>query len=274
MLNVMDSKTLDFSPDWTSAAGLWPVDLETDPTLRRSYDVLRAKWCEVPSGVGTRRSSLELLKQSDKEVLAAWADFHESTAAGQAYAMRGWYRTLYSDAFRGKKILDFGCGLAPDSVVWADRMDARVTFVDVVESNVRFVERVCRLKRVRADFCVLEDLRYLNQLPADFDVIWCCGSFHHSPLEMARMEAQALLRHLPRGGRWIQLAYPKSRWEREGRMPPNTWGNNTDGAQTPWAEWHDLAKVRYFLAPAEFDLVFTLEFHNADFNWFDLIRRT
>lgn len=122
-------------------------------------------------------------------------------------------------------------------------------------------------------FCVLEDLRSLEPLPSDFDIIYCCGSFHHAPLEMAQMEAQALLHHLPPGGRWIQLAYPKSRWELDGRMQPNEWGLKTDGEGTPWADWHDLAKLRYFLAPAQFDLVFTLEFHDSDFNWFDLIRR-
>jgi len=119
----------------------------------------------------------------------------------------------------------------------------------------------------------LEDLRSLEPLPSDFDIIYCCGSFHHAPLEMAQMEAQALLHHLPPGGRWIQLAYPKSRWELDGRMQPNEWGLKTDGEGTPWADWHDLAKLRYFLAPAQFDLVFTLEFHDSDFNWFDLIRR-
>jgi len=85
------------------------------------------------------------------------------------------------------------------------------------------------------------------------------------------MEAQALLEHLPMGGRWIELGYPKSRWEREGRMPFDKWGQKTDGG-APWIEWHDLEKLRYVLAPANFDVVLDLEFHDSDFNWFDLVR--
>jgi hypothetical protein len=73
------------------------------------------------------------------------------------------------------------------------------------------------------------------------------------------------------GGRWLELAYPKARWEREGRMPFEKWGEKTDGG-APWMEWHDIEKVRWYLAPAKFELVLAIEYHNSDFNWFDLVR--
>ena len=88
-----------------------------------------------------------------------------------------------------------------------------------------------------------------------------------------REEAQALLPHLKIGGRWIELAYPKSRWERDGEMLFSRWGEKTDGG-APWMEWHDLAKIRGYLAPSEFEVVLELEFHNGEFNWFDLLRRS
>jgi len=146
------SSTLEFSPDWVRAAGLWPINLDSDPTLRRSYDLLRGKWGTVPFRQYERCRSAELLKQNDEEILATWTDAYVSSSTGAAYSARGWYQTLYTDAFHGKKILDFGCGLAPDCVMWAERAGARVTFVDIVETNVRFVERVCRFKGVHADF--------------------------------------------------------------------------------------------------------------------------
>jgi hypothetical protein len=73
-------------------------------------------------------------------------------------------------------------------------------------------------------------------------------------------------------GRWIELAYPKVRWEREGRLPATEWGERTDGG-APWIEWHDLQKLEYLFAPASFEVILALEFHSSDFNWFDLIRR-
>jgi 2-polyprenyl-3-methyl-5-hydroxy-6-metoxy-1,4-benzoquinol methylase len=157
-------------------------------------------------------------------------------------------RPFIGDVFRGKRVLDVGCGLAPDTVHYAEH-GARVTFLDVVESNVGFAERVCRIKGIQnAAFCYMRDLDSLRSLPADYDVIYCCGTLIHAPLEVARMEAQALLRHLPVGGRWIELGYP--------------------------VEWHDPLKLDYMLAPATFDTVLYLEFHKSDFNWFDLVRRT
>jgi 2-polyprenyl-3-methyl-5-hydroxy-6-metoxy-1,4-benzoquinol methylase len=260
-------------PEWRKAAGVWPVDLDQDPNLRKSFDVLRKKWGEVPYDQYERRMSADLLALSDAEVVEKWETSYAGSSTGKAFSVRGWYQTIYRDVFRGKKILDVGCGLAPDTVHYAEH-GARVTFLDIVESNVRFVERVCHLKGIRdASFCHMRDLDSLRPLPADYDAIYCCGALIHAPLEAARMEAQALLRHLPVGGRWIELGYPKARWEREGRLPETEWGNKTDGG-APWSEWHDLTKLDYMLAPAVFDTVLYLEFHNADFNWFDLIRRS
>lgn len=259
-------------PDWIPAAPLWPIDLSADPVLRKSFDLLRTKWAEVPFRQYERRNSSDLLQLSDDEVLEIWASGWAGSSTGSAFSVRGWYQTLYTDSFRGKRILDVGCGLAPDTVLYAEQ-GARVTFLDLVESNVRFTERVCKIKGLQSvDFCYMEDLRSLDRLPADYDVIYCCGSFINAPLEVARLEAQALLTHLPVGGRWIELGYPKVRWEREGRMAPNEWGERTDGG-APWMEWHDLEKLKYLLWPASFDVVLCLEFHDADFNWFDLIRR-
>jgi hypothetical protein len=75
------------------------------------------------------------------------------------------------------------------------------------------------------------------------------------------------------GGRWLQLAYPRSRWIREGRMPFSKWGEHTDPGKTAWCEWYDLPKLLRMLAPAKFDVVLSQEFHNGDFNWFDLLYR-
>lgn len=253
------------------ALATWPIDLSQDASLRKSFDTLRGKWGEVPFTQFERAKSKDLLALSDQEVLETWTKAYVTSSTGEAFSARGWYQLLYKDIFRGKKVLDVGCGLGPDSVFFAEH-GASVTFLDIIESNVEFVKRVCRVKGLtNTAFCHMEDLNSLSALPDDFDVITCYGSFHHAPLELVRMEAQVLLKHLSVGGRWIQLGYPKTRWQREGRMPFDRWGDKTDGG-APWAEWHDLDKLRYILAPANFDVILNLEFHNSDFSWFDLIR--
>ncbi len=256
----------------TGAEARWPVDLVEDPLLRKTFDVLRRKWGEVPYKQYERIQSRELLARCDEEVLEIWTQNHLDGSTGKAFSARGWYQSLYRDAFRGKKLLDVGCGLATDTVFFAEH-GASVTFLDIVESNVQFVEKVCALKGIEnATFCYMEDLSSLRALPADYDVLYACGSFIHAPLEVVRMEAQVLLEHLPVGGRWIELGYPKSRWEREGSLPFDGWGKRTDG-WAPWTEWHDIEKLDAILSPAQFDVILQFEFHNSDFNWFDLIRR-
>jgi 2-polyprenyl-3-methyl-5-hydroxy-6-metoxy-1,4-benzoquinol methylase len=244
-----------------------------DALLKDSFDLLRKKWGEVPATEMERALSGDLMKMEDADLLAHWSHFHDASSAGEAFSVRGWYQTIYKDVFRDKNVLDFGCGLAIDTLLYAEH-GAKVTFVDLVRSNVDVVRRLCELKGLTdVRFCYMEDLRSLADLPRDYDVIYCCGSLINAPLEMIRLEAQELLGHLKVGGRWIELAYPKIRWEREGKMPFDHWGEKTDGG-APWMEWHDLAKLKSYLAPATFDVVMEVEFHGGDFNWFDLIRRT
>ncbi len=168
--------------------------------------------------------------------------------------------------------MDVGSGLGFDGITFA-QCGARMTFVDVVESNLALLERLCGLLGLKdVKFCYLKDLDSLSTLPCDYGVIWCQGSLHHAPIDVIRSEVQELLKHLPRGGRWIQLAYPKVRWERDGKLPFDRWGEKTDGG-APWVEWYDLEKVLAVLSPAKFDVVLHFNFHNDEFNWFDLVRR-
>jgi SAM-dependent methyltransferase len=266
------STDLQMDPAWRRAAGAWPVDLSLDRNLRKSFDLLRTKWQEVPFEQYERRNSADLLNLSDSAIVEKWLTSYLGASTGSAFSNRGWYQTLYRDIFKGKKILDVGCGLGTDTIHYAEH-GASVTFLDIVESNVEFVQRVCKAKGLNnVSFYHMRDLDDLGRLPYDYDAIYCGGSFINAPLEASRLEAQALIRHLPIGGRWIELGYPKTRWEREGRMDEREWGIRTDGG-APWVEWHDLAKLDFLLSPASFDTVLYLEFHNSDFNWFDLVRR-
>lgn len=250
---------------------LWPVDLSRDPWLRQSFDLLRKKWSEVPWTRQERVDTRTLLDLPDDELVRIWQTAHDSASAGASFGHRGWYELLYADLFRGRKVLDVGCGLAPSTLYFAER-GALVTFADIVPSNVEFVRRVCHAKQIPGQsFCYLEDLRVVQELPRDYDFILALGSLITLPLEAARREAQALLEHLPPGGRWIELGYPKSRWLREGKLPFDRWGAVTDGG-APWIEWHDLAKVESMLAPARFEVVLSFEFCGGEFNWFDLVR--
>jgi len=237
------------------------------------YETLRKRWVEVPSGENVFEKTTNLMQLPDDALLAFWEKARKDITTGAEFAHRGWYHTLYADFMRGKKVMDVGSGFGVDPITFAQH-GARVTFVDLVETNLKVLERLCRIMGLKdARFVLLNELGSLRPLDADYDVIMAMGSMHHAPVDILKPEYRELLRHLKVGGRWLQLAYPKARWVRDKRPRFAHWGLTTDGPGTPWAEWYDVEKLLGMFAPSEFEVVLYQEFHNSDFNWFDLLYR-
>jgi len=244
-----------------------------DPKDGNTFPELRNKWKTVPSAFG-RVTTTDLQTMSDEDLITYWREQVKLSTTGDSFSARGWYHELYKPILKGKKVLDVGAGLGYDTLTFAQH-GAEVTLLDIVPENVEITTRLAGLLGVkkRARSFWMEDITTLNQLSDDYDVIWCQGSLIHAPFDFVREEIQAILAHLPVGGRWIELAYPKERWIREGSLPFDEWGEKTDGQGTPWAEWYDLNKLQRALAPAQFDTIFAFNFRDDEFNWFDLMRK-
>ncbi len=244
---------------------------ETNTAWVNPIEILQGKWSEIPTTSMGRRKSSELLTLSDKQLLDEWMKAREDVTTGEQFSHRGWIHVLYKGSFRDKEVLDVGSGFALDSITLAQN-GAHVTFLDIVEDNLQLVKRLCRLLGLHhVNFFYLKDLESLKLLQGEYDAIFAMGSLHHVPFDVAKGEANQLLHHLRIGGRWIQLAYPKTRWVKEGELPFDKWGEATDGRGTPWAEWYDLPKLLALLEPATFEIVLCQEFHHQDFIWFDLL---
>ncbi len=251
-----------------------------EPATEEAFDcyleTLRRKWGEIPATAQGRAHSADLLQMADADLAAYWEACHADNAAGpDGWANRGWYHHLYADLMRsGIRVLDVGSGFGLSTIHFA-RLGARVTFVDIVETNLRVLERVCRALGVRnAEFIFLRNLETLRRIDRSFDVITAIGSLINAPYALTCLERQALAAHLKIGGRWLEFCYPRERWVREGRLPFADWGRRTDGDATPWVEWYDQDKLLRSLAPARFDVVLACNFHHDDFNWFDLVKRS
>lgn len=244
-----------------------------NPAWQTPFDTLRKKWVSVPSGESVFEKTTSLIRLSDVELLARWEKARHEITTGAEFAHRGWYHALYAESMRGKKVMDVGSGFGVDSITFAQH-GARLTFIDLVETNLKVLERLCKIMGLKdVQFVLLKDLDSLRPLDADYDVIMAMGSLHNAPDHIMKPEYRELLRHLKVGGRWLQLAYPKSRWIRDKRPPFKVWGQYTDGPGTPWCEPYELEKLLGMFAPAKFDVVLYQEFHNHDFNWFDLLYR-
>jgi 2-polyprenyl-3-methyl-5-hydroxy-6-metoxy-1,4-benzoquinol methylase len=244
------------------------------PEWQKPYETLRKKWVNVPMfHLGPYANTTNLLKLSDEELVAHWEKVRLDLTTGTEWAHRGWYHTLYANGMRGKKVMDVGSGFGVDSITFA-QYGAKLTFVDIVESNLNVLKRLCRIMGLRdVQFQYFENLDSLKALDRDYDVIMGMGSLHNAPARVMKPEYQELLGHLKVGGRWLQLTYPKSRWIRDGSPSFEDWGPMCDGPGTPWEEWYDLPKLLSMFEPAKFDIVLYQEFHGVDFNWFDLVYR-
>lgn len=210
--------------------------------------------------------SSDLLTWNDQRLASHWQSVRD---ADSKFSDRGWYHELYREFLKGKKVLDIGCGFGISSITFA-QFGAHVTFVDIVETNVKLCERVCTALGIQANFLVMRNSKSLRELPMDYDVVTAIGSLHHAPSDYIKAEVSEIVPHLKLGGRWLQFAYPFARWKKEGSLPFDQWGKKTDGEDTPWAEPYDTEKLEKLLAPATFENMLYCEWHNQDFNWFAL----
>ena len=231
----------------------------------------REKWRELPAGGETmpRTFSSELLALDDADLLARW---QAMATAANAPDVRGWFHHLYADTFAGRRVIEVGSGFGFDGIHFL-KCGAHWTFSDLVPENLALIRRlVDRLGlSARADYRVVEDERsYAGLGNGPFDAVWAIGSLHHVPFAMARIESLDLMRHLKKGGRWIELTYPYERWQREGSLPFAEFGKRTDGERTPWAEWYDLAKVKQRLFPSRATTILDFTTGGGNFGWIDL----
>jgi SAM-dependent methyltransferase len=245
----------------------------SEPTVPRGWEeplaLLRRKWGEIPSGNDLRQTSAGLLKLDDAAIAEHFERARRHDVEGDGWGIRGWYHDLYRPLMSGRKLLDIGCGMGISSVTFAE-MGAKVTFTDIIAENVELVRRICKIKNIDAEFLWLERFDDIDRLPGEFDVATALGSLINAPLAVTRDEICRIKPHLRSGARWLHFAYPKARWTREGSLPYSQWGNCTDGAGTPWMEYHDRGKMEWLFAPSEIRILFECEWHNSDFNWFDI----
>jgi cyclopropane fatty-acyl-phospholipid synthase-like methyltransferase len=193
-------------------------------------DRLRAKWHEVPLNISDRGSSRDLATLTDAELLATWNRTQQEALSTLAYR---WIIEVYRDFARDKKIIEIGPGTGMVGLTFAEA-GARVTFGDVVPSNLEAISRVSSLKGLQTHSLLIEQFTDPQRLDADFDAIFAIGSLHHAPAEVLKPEFEALASRLKIGGRFIALTYPKERWIADGSRSFAEFGKSTDGDNTPW----------------------------------------
>jgi len=229
---------------------------------------LREKWQEIPATRQDRAFSSDLLKWSDAQLLEYWEECRRQTTTPE---VRGWFQDLYKDDFVGLDVADVGPGVGVDGIYFAQR-GANITFVDIVEDNLNLLERICRLKGIKADFYFIDDF-FSYHFKNKFDVFLIIGSMINAPFDFTQEQLKSMLTFLRPGGKALMLGYPKERYIQLGARNCEEFGKMTDGERTPWCEWYDDEKIRSLFGP-DFSLNWSRNFGQDDieFNWFDLTK--
>ncbi len=114
------------------------------------------------------------------------------------------------EKYRGKKVLEIGCGLGCMLMNWAQN-GADCTGVDLNPTSIEQTKKRFELSELKADIR-LEDANHLPFEDNAFDYVWSWGVLHHSPnLELSIKELFRVLK--PGGGFGIMLYNRKSLYQ-------------------------------------------------------------
>ena len=110
------------------------------------------------------------------------------------------------DSFKGKKLLEIGCGLGTDLLQFA-RGGAYVTAVDLTPRSIELVKKRFDLEGLPVDAQVA-DAERLPFEDGSFDAVYSFGVLHHTPNTQKAIDE--VYRVLKPGGRIIIMLYHKS----------------------------------------------------------------
>ena len=178
------------------------------------------------------------------------------------------------DNFRGKRLLEIGCGLGTDLLQFA-RAGAVVTGVDLTPASVELVRKRFVLEGVPCNAQVA-DAEHLPFEDNSFDVVYSFGVLHHTPNTQKAIDE--VHRVLKPGGRIIIMLYhtgsvhvylgaPLYRMAHKlksgARSLVEDWVRVYDGAENPLGKAYSRSQLRTMF----------VEFKNLQFTGCDPIRR-
>jgi ubiquinone/menaquinone biosynthesis C-methylase UbiE len=172
------------------------------------------------------------------------------------YETQPFMRSLLEfDNFRGKQLLEIGCGLGTDLLQFA-RAGAKVTGVDLTPASIELVKKRFSLEGLPVDARVA-DAENLPFADASFDVVYSFGVLHHTPNTHKTIDE--VYRVLKPGGRAIIMLYHKNSvhvylgaplFRLSHRMRPGArtvvedWVRVYDGAENPLGKAYSRSEIR------------------------------
>src|SRR5579863_3226465 len=143
------------------------------------------------------RGSREFFEQADRRFYG-WNTPHDQRPFGRLFPY---------DEYRGRKVLEVGCGMGAMTMNWA-RAGAQMTAVDLTSTAVEQTRRRLEIFGLYADVRQA-DGRKLPFEDAAFDYVYSWGVLHHSP-DLERSIAELMRVVKPGGGFGVMLYHRHS----------------------------------------------------------------
>lgn len=153
---------------------------------------VREFWETVPCGAGD-------VQQVEEGSLAFFEEVEKQRYAGDDFMAE----VVGFDRFRGKRVLEVGCGLGTDLLQFA-RGGAEVFGIDLTEKAARLTRRRLGLYGFKGNISI-SDSEKLPFADNSFDLIYSWGVIHHTPDTAAA--AREILRVCKPGGQIQVMLY-------------------------------------------------------------------
>lgn len=238
-----------------------------------SFDVARNYWKFAPSAKG-KVNTADLCVQDESEFYKNWRDLAERRF--DHYWEDQHYVRHYSELFAGKRVLSFGSGMGFNEVYFM-RAGAAVTCADIVPSNLKVIERVCKIEGLKnGSFLFMPNSAETN-FPGPFDHIYVRGSLMTMPADL-QMKALANFKNALNPGGLIILNLYTKKFVNDtcGVDDPVLFARASDPSvgevHCPWSDWHDDAKLLK-LAGDDMFIPYCQYWNQGWYVWYALARK-
>jgi SAM-dependent methyltransferase len=214
------------------------------------FDLQRQQWSRPPVDSIGYVPVTDLLAMPDDTLRKTIAEANHARYTSWRNHRGLWVDLLGLASTADKDVLDYGCGVGAEALVYAEAGN-RVTVADIVEANVELAARVLSIHGYAAGTALITDRPPFTDLPrASFDVIHCSGVLHHIPWARETVEHFAEL--LRPGGEVRLMLYSDEGWRLATATDPPD-----DVAEHPlfdqfvhyfdavgvYADWYDRARI-------------------------------
>ena len=168
--------------------------------MKEAIDEVRAYWDRRPCNI---RHSAKLI---------GTREYFDEVEARRYFVEPHIPRFAGFERWRGKRVLEVGCGIGTDAANFA-RAGAHYVGVDVSETSLALAKKRFDIYGLRGKFIVCNAEQLSKHLPEDtFDLVYAFGVIHHTVNQRAAIESvRSVIRQ---DGEFRLMLYANNSWKR------------------------------------------------------------